>query len=66
LMYNDNLYLPVIYRETADTMLLEESAFIKESESSDKSVPCTLFRVKEDRSIVAIFYNGELHYFRLA
>lgn len=66
LVYNDNLYLPVIYRETADTVLLEESAFIKESENSDKSVPCTLFRVKEDRNIVAIFYNGELHYFGLA
>ncbi len=66
LMYKDNLYLPVRYNETADTVLLEESAFIKESENSDKSVPCTLFRVKEDRSIVAIFYNGELHYFGLA
>ncbi|MDE7281388.1 MAG: hypothetical protein K2N36_06580 [Ruminiclostridium sp.] len=66
LRYKDNLYLPVRYNETADTVLLEESAFITEGINSDKTVPCTLFRVKEDRSIVAVFYNGELHYFGLA
>lgn len=66
LVYNDKRYLPIIYRETPDTVLMEESAFIKESENSDKTVPCTLFRVKEERDVVAIFCDGELHYFRLA
>ena len=65
LVYKDNVYLPVWYNETADTVLLEESAFIMSGENSDTTVPCTIFRVKEDRSIVAIFYNGELHYFGL-
>lgn len=65
LRYKGNTYLPVRYNETADTVLLEENAFISKWGDDGDTVPCTLFRVKEDRSIVAIFYGGELHYFGL-
>ena len=65
-MYNDKLYLPAEdYRADPDTVLVEETVIITEG-SGEVTVPCTVFRVKEERDIIAIFCGSALHYFRLA